>query len=33
MDQKGLKAGADGYMFKPFKWETLYGCIRQVVGI
>jgi CheY-like chemotaxis protein len=30
---KGLKLGADGYMFKPFKWEALYGCIKEVVGI
>lgn len=30
---KGLKLGADGYIFKPFKWEALYGCIREVVGI
>ncbi len=30
---KGLKAGADGYMFKPFKWEALYGCIKEVLGI
>ena len=30
---KGLKAGADGYMFKPFKWEALYGCIKEVMGI
>ena len=30
---KGLKAGADGYMFKPFKWEALYGCIRETLGI
>lgn len=30
---KGLKLGADGYMFKPFKWEALYGVIREVVGI
>lgn len=30
---KGLKAGADGYIFKPFKWETLYSCIQSVVGI
>lgn len=30
---KGLKSGADGYIFKPFKWEALYGCIREVVGI
>ncbi len=30
---KGLKAGADGYIFKPFKWEALYECIKEVVGI
>jgi CheY-like chemotaxis protein len=30
---QGLKAGADGYIFKPFKWETLYACIKSVVGI
>lgn len=30
---KGLKLGADGYMFPPFKWEALYGCIREVAGI
>ena len=30
---QGLKAGADGYIFKPFKWEALYGCIKGVVGI
>ncbi|MES2898536.1 MAG: response regulator transcription factor [Pseudomonadota bacterium] len=30
---KGLKAGADGYIFKPFKWETLYACIQKVIGI
>lgn len=30
---KGLKAGADGYMFKPFKWEALYGCMTEVLGI
>ncbi len=30
---KGLKAGADAYIFKPFKWETLYSCIQSVVGI
>ncbi len=30
---KGLKAGADGYIFKPFKWEALYGCIKEVLGI
>ncbi len=30
---KGLKAGADAYIFKPFQWETLYACIRSVIGI
>lgn len=30
---KGLKAGADGYIFKSFKWEALYGCIKNVLGI
>lgn len=30
---KGLKAGADGYIFKPFKWEALYACIQQVAGL
>ncbi|SHH53971.1 response regulator transcription factor [Massilia sp. CF038] len=30
---KGLKAGADGYIFKPFKWEALYACIKETVGI
>lgn len=30
---KGLKANADAYIFKPFKWETLYSCIKSVVGI
>jgi DNA-binding response OmpR family regulator len=30
---KGLKAGADGYIFKPFKWEALYACIREVADI
>ena len=30
---KGLKAGADGYIFKPFKWEALYGCIKETLGI
>jgi CheY-like chemotaxis protein len=29
---RGLKEGADGYVFKPFRWETLYGCIRSVCG-
>lgn len=30
---RGLKAGADGYIFKPFKWEALYACIKEVAGI
>lgn len=30
---KGLKAGADGYIFKPFKWEALYACIKETLGI
>lgn len=29
---KGLKLGADGYIFKPFKWPTLYECIQAVTG-
>ncbi|MES2103195.1 MAG: response regulator [Pseudomonadota bacterium] len=29
----GLKAGADGYIFKPLKWATLYRCIRSVFGL
>ena len=29
---QGLKAGVDGYIFKPFKWEALYNCIRSVMG-
>ena len=29
---RGLKAGADGYIFKPIKWEALYQCIRSVAG-
>jgi CheY-like chemotaxis protein len=30
---RGLKAGADGYIFKPFKWETLYASIKSVIGM
>jgi CheY-like chemotaxis protein len=30
---RGLKAGADGYIFKPFQWDALYRCIKEVVGI
>ena len=29
---RGLKAEADGYIFKPFKWQTLYECIQSVTG-
>lgn len=29
----GLKAGADGYIFKPFRPEPLLGCIRSILGI
>ena len=28
---RGLKEGADGYVFKPFKWETLHACIQNVL--
>lgn len=28
---RGLKEGADGYVFKPFKWDTLYACIKNVL--
>jgi CheY-like chemotaxis protein len=30
---RGLQAGADGYIFKPFKWETLYDSIKSVIGV
>lgn len=30
---RGLKEGADGYIFKPFKWETVYHCIQSVIRI
>ena len=30
---RGLRAGADGYIFKPFQWETLYACIQSVIGV
>lgn len=29
---RGLKAGADGYIFKPFKWEALYESISSVIS-
>lgn len=28
---RGLREGADGYVFKPFKWETLHACIKNVL--
>jgi CheY-like chemotaxis protein len=28
---RGLREGADGYVFKPFKWETLHACIQNVL--
>ena len=28
---KGLQYGADGYIFKPFKWEKLFDCTRSVL--
>lgn len=30
---RGLQEGADGYIFKPFQWHTLYGCIKSVCGL
>lgn len=30
---RGLREGADGYIFKPFKWESLHDCIKSVCGI
>jgi CheY-like chemotaxis protein len=30
---RGLREGADGYIFKPFKWESLHGCIKSVCGL
>jgi CheY-like chemotaxis protein/DNA-binding transcriptional ArsR family regulator len=28
---RGLHAGADGYVCKPFKWSPLYACINAVI--
>lgn len=28
---RGLKEGADGYIFKPFRWPTLHACIEKVL--
>lgn len=30
---KGLRGGADGYIFKPFQAEALIQCIRKVLNI
>lgn len=30
---RGLKGGADGYIFKPFEWTTLYGCVKSVLRL
>lgn len=30
--QRGLKEGADGYISKPIRWETLLACMRDVGG-
>src|SRR6478609_8964220 len=30
---RGMKEGADGYIFKPFKWGSLHDCIKSVCGI
>ena len=29
----GLKGGADGYIFKPFQWPALFGCIQSVLSL
>lgn len=30
---RGLKGGADGYIFKPFEWSAFYACIRKVLNL
>ncbi|MDF3035071.1 MAG: hypothetical protein K0S28_345 [Paucimonas sp.] len=30
---RGLTEGADGYIFKPFKWPSLHDCIKSVCGV
>lgn len=30
---RGLKGGADGYIFKPFEWSALHGCIDKVLNV
>lgn len=29
----GIRAGADGYIFKPFRPDSLTGCVRRVLNI
>ncbi|MES3020948.1 MAG: response regulator [Pseudomonadota bacterium] len=29
---RGLKGGADGYVFKPFEWPVLNDCIKRVLA-
>lgn len=30
---RGIKGGADGYIFKPFDWRALYDCICSVMTL
>lgn len=30
---RGLRGGADGYIFKPFQWTAFYDCIKRVLSI
>jgi len=30
---RGLREGADGYIFKPFQWPALYACVQSVLGL
>lgn len=30
---RGMKLGADGYIFKPFEWSVLHDGIKRVLGI
>lgn len=29
---RGLRGGADGYIFKPFEWSVLHGGVQRVLG-
>ncbi|PWF55350.1 response regulator [Massilia glaciei] len=29
---RGLKGGADGYVFKPFEWPVLNDCVKRVLA-